>query len=79
MNENRENTHDMLASASFTKESIERIITTANSFVRWHLTIRLNAMLQTVQLPASVTDLNASLSNMHGDTFTLYGKKRNKV
>lgn len=36
-----------------------------------YLAIGLNSMLQTVQLPAGVTNLNTSLTNMDWDTFTL--------
>lgn len=54
----------MFASASLTEEGVETVISTSDSFVRRHLTVRLDAMFQTVQLPAGVTDLYTSLSNM---------------
>jgi len=34
------------------------------------MTIRLNAMLQAVKLPAGVTDLAAGLADVDGDTLT---------
>jgi hypothetical protein len=37
---------DMFSSTCFTEESVESIITTSNSFVRWHLTIRLDTVLE---------------------------------
>jgi hypothetical protein len=60
----------MLASTCFGEERVESVITTADSLVTWHLTVRLNAMLQAEQLPASITDLNASLSKVKAKGFT---------
>lgn len=61
----------MFARAGFTEEGIEAIISTTNGFVRWHLTIGSDAMFQTVQLPASITDLDSGLANVYRNTFTL--------
>lgn len=36
-------------------------------------------MLQTIQFPAGVTNLNASLTDMDGDTFTLRKQKEKKA
>jgi len=36
----------VFTSTSFTEESVEGIITTTNSFVRWHLTVRLDTMFK---------------------------------
>jgi hypothetical protein len=57
-------TRDMFTSTSFTEESVERVITAPNSFITGHLTIRLDTMFQTVQLPTGVTDLYTGLSNV---------------
>uniref|UniRef100_A0A182QUA6 Uncharacterized protein n=1 Tax=Anopheles farauti TaxID=69004 RepID=A0A182QUA6_9DIPT len=57
-------TGHVLASARLREERVERIVATADRLVRRHLAVRLDAMLQTVQLPASVTDLNTGLSNV---------------
>jgi len=54
----------MLASTSFAEEGVETVVSTSDSLVGWHLTIRLNAMFQAVQLPASITDLYTGLSNV---------------
>lgn len=35
-----------------------------------HLAIRLDAMLEAIELPACVTDLDAGLANVNGDDFT---------
>jgi len=56
---------------SFTEEGVERIITTSDGLVGWHLTIWLDTVFQAVQLPACITNLATSLSDMDGDTLTL--------
>jgi hypothetical protein len=60
----------MLASTSLRKESVERVITPTNGFVTWHLTIRLDTMLQTEQLPASIPNLDTGLAKMKAKSFT---------
>ena len=62
---------DVLASTSFTEKGVEGVISASNSLVTWHLTVRLDAMLQAVQFPAGITDLDTSLSDVDRDTFTL--------
>ena len=54
----------MLAGASLAEERIERIVATADTFVAGHLAVRLDPVLQTKQLPASITDLDTALANM---------------
>ena len=61
---------DVLSSTGFREESIEGIITTSNSLIRWHLTVRLNTMLKTEEFPACITDLNSSLTNVNGDNLS---------
>uniref|UniRef100_A0AAG5DK92 Secreted protein n=1 Tax=Anopheles atroparvus TaxID=41427 RepID=A0AAG5DK92_ANOAO len=51
-------TRHVLAGARLREEGVERIVTTADGLVRWHLAVRLDAMLQAVQLPAGVTNLD---------------------
>lgn len=70
---------DVLASSSFTEEGVETVVSTSYSFVRGHLTIRLDAMLQAVQLPAGVTNLDSSLSNVDRNTLTLYKKQKASI
>jgi len=55
---------DVLSSSSFTEEGVEGIISTSDGLVTWHLTIRLDTVLKTVQFPAGVTDLDTGLSNV---------------
>ncbi len=61
----------MFASSSLTEESVERVITTSDGLVTWHLSIRLDTMFQAVELPASIAHLYTGLAHMDGDTLTL--------
>jgi len=60
----------MFASSCFGKKRVEGIVSASDSLVRRHLTIRLNAMLQTKELPACVSDLNTSLANVDAQGLT---------
>merc|ERR1719516_650949 len=60
---------DMLASASFAEEGGERVVLGLTSFNSRDLAIRLNPMFHTVELPAGITHLDASLANMDRDAF----------
>ena len=57
-------TRNVLAGSSLREEGVEGVVATADSLVGRHLTIRLNAMLKAVQLPASVSDLDTALTNV---------------
>ena len=61
----------MLAGAGLTEERVEGIVTTADGLIAGHLAIRLDPVLEAVQLPAGITNLGTSLTHMDGDTFTL--------
>jgi len=54
----------MLASARLREEGVERVVTATNGLVRRHLTVWLDAVLQAVQLPAGVTNLDSGLTNV---------------
>ena len=54
----------MLAGAGLTEEGVEGVITAPDGLVTGHLTIGLDAVLETVQLPAGIANLNTSLANM---------------
>jgi hypothetical protein len=62
-------TRDVLPSSSLAKKGVKGIIASTDGFVRGHLTIGLNAVLETVQLPASVSGLDTGLAHVDGDTF----------
>ena len=71
-------TGHVLASAGLTEEGVEGVITASDGLVRGHLAIRLDAVLQAVQFPAGITDLDTGLANMDGDAFTLWAKRSRK-
>ena len=66
---------DVLSSSSLREESVEGIITSTDGFIRWHLTIRLNTVFKTEELPAGVTNLNTGLSNMDIDDFSHFEER----
>ena len=68
---NKHSSGDVLSGARLTKEGVESVISSTDGFIRGHLTIWLDAVLQTVELPAGIANLHPSLSNMNGDTLTL--------
>jgi YD repeat-containing protein len=61
---NEDSTWNVLSSSSLGEEGVERVIAIADGLVRWHLTVRLNTVLEAVKLPAGVTDLATGLTNV---------------
>mmetsp|Transcript_34725 Transcript_34725/g.90867 ORF Transcript_34725/g.90867 Transcript_34725/m.90867 type:complete len:504 (-) Transcript_34725:11-1522(-) len=61
---------DVLARAGLREEGVEGVVAAADRLVRGHLAIGLDAVLEAVELPACVTDLNAGLAKVDGDDFT---------
>ena len=55
----------MLPSSGLAEEGVEGVIPTSYALIRGHLTVRLDAMLQTVEFPTRVTDLDSGLSNVY--------------
>ena len=66
---NKDSSWDVLSTSSFREEGLEGVI--SKSLVRWHTSIRLDTVLQTVELPASISNLDSSLANVNRDTLTL--------
>ena len=64
----------VLSSSSLREEGVESIITISDGLVRRHLTIRLDAMLQAVELPTGISDLTTGLSQMYRDALSLRNK-----
>jgi len=65
---NKDSSWDVLSTSSFREEGLEGVI--SKSLVRWHTSIRLDTVLQTVELPASISNLDSSLANVNRDTLT---------
>jgi len=61
---------DVLAGTSFGEEGVESIITTTDSLVRGHLTIRLDTVFKTEKFPTGVTDLDTTLTDVDGNNFS---------
>ena len=57
----------MFASTRLGEECVEGIVATADGLVARHLTVRLNAVLQAEELPATVPDLAAGLAHVDKD------------
>ena len=57
----------VFSSSSLGEECVECIITTTDSFIRWHLSVRLNTVFKTEEFPAGITNLDTSLTNVNGD------------
>jgi hypothetical protein len=61
----KDTTRNVLTSTGLREERVEGVITTTDGLVGRHLTIRLNAVLEAVQLPATITSLHTSLTKMN--------------
>ena len=68
----KDSSGNMFASSSLTEEGVERIVSSSNGLVTGHLTVRLDAVLQAVQLPACIAHLGSGLADMHRNTLTLW-------
>jgi len=55
---------DVLASTSLREEGVESIIATTDGLIGWHLTVRLDTVLEAEELPAGVTDLDTGLTDV---------------
>lgn len=73
---NKYGSGDILPSPSLTEEGGERVIMASHRLVAGHLAVWLDAVLQTVELPAGVPHLNTSLAYMDGDALTLKERKK---
>lgn len=73
---NEDGSWHVLAGAGLAEEGVERVVTTSDGLVAGHLAIRLDSVLQAVQLPAGVSDLDSGLSDVDGDTFPLSNEKK---
>jgi hypothetical protein len=61
---------DVLSGTSFREKGVEGIITTSDGLVRWHLTIRLDTVFKAEEFPASVTDLDTTLTDVNSNDFS---------
>ena len=61
---------DVLTGTSLGEEGVESVVTTTDGLVGWHLTVRLDTVLEAEKLPAGVTDLDTGLTDVDGNDFT---------
>ena len=61
------------------EECVKCIISSSNSLVTWHLTIRLNAMLKPVELPVGVADLHPGLADVNGNALSQQHSQKGKL
>jgi len=61
---------DVLSSTSLGEEGVEGIITTTDGLVRWHLSIRLDTVLEAEELPTGITNLDTGLTDVNGNNFS---------
>ena len=54
----------MLPGSGLREESVETVVSGSDGLVGGHLAIRLDAVLQAVELPAGVTNLTAGLADV---------------
>ena len=54
----------MLAGAGLAEEGVEGVVSATDRLVAGHLAVRLDAMLQAVQLPACIADLYSGLADV---------------
>ncbi len=62
---------NVFSGARLREEGVERVVAAADRLVRRHLTVRLDAVLETVELPTRVSDLHTRLPHVHADTLSL--------
>ena len=64
-------TRDMLAGARLGEEGVEGVVRDADGLVGGHLAVGLDAVLEAVELPASIAHLASCLAHVDGDAFPL--------
>merc|ERR1711953_404743 len=68
---NKDGPWNMFAATSLREEGLEGIV--SKCLVRGHAAVRLDTVLQAVELPTGVSNLDSSLSDMNGNTFSHLG------
>ena len=68
----------MFPSPRLAEESAVWVVVVARHLIWGHRAIGLDAMLEAVELPAWISDLDAGLTNMDADTFTLKSDEMNQ-
>jgi len=61
---NEDTSWDVFAGTGFGEKGVERIVTSSNCLVGWHLTVWCNTVLEAVKFPARVTNLATGLTDV---------------
>ena len=61
---------DVFTSTSLGEEGVESVVTTTDGFVGWHLSIWLDSVLETEELPAGITNLDTGLTDVDRNDFS---------
>ena len=69
----------MFACSRLGEEGVETVIAPSDGLVRGHLAVRLDPVLQAVQLPAGIADLAAGLADVDRDALALSVRKRSFI
>jgi hypothetical protein len=56
---------NVFSGSGLREKRVEGIVASTDRFVRWHLTVRLDSVLQAVQFPARISNLDTGLSNVN--------------
>ena len=75
---NKDGSGDVLPSPRLTEERVEGVVVASDRIAIGHLSVWLDVVFQTVELPAGVPHLHPGLAHMDRDTFTL-GKIEQKM
>lgn len=65
---------NMFPSSGLAEERVEGVVSSSDRLVAGHLTVRLDAMLQAVELPACIANLSSGLADVDRDTLSLCGQ-----
>merc|ERR1719422_287602 len=68
-------TGHVLACPGLAEEGVESVVAASNGLVTWHLSVRLNAMLQAEQFPTRIANLDAGLTEVDAEDLTHFDRK----
>ena len=71
---NKHCSRDVLSCTRLAEKCVKGVVSASEGLIAGHFAIGLDAVLQTVKLPARVADLYASLADVDRDTLTLREK-----
>ena len=67
---NENGSWNVFTRTSLREKGVETVVAAANGFIAWHLSVWLDTVLEAVELPTSVSDLNSGLADVDRDAFS---------